>query len=360
MEVVFIARSTLYSVKGGDTFQVLQTARHLAELGIKVDIRLTHEKIDYERYDLLHFFNIIRPADMLYHIRKSGKPFVVSTLLIDYSGYDKQYRRGISGFICRMLSADAIEYLKTMGRYLQGRDKLISKAYLWKGQQRSVREILDRAALVFSGSVMEYHRLVQQYHCSIGCVPVPNGADASLFNFDDSMEKDEDLVICVARIEGIKNQLNLIKALNNTRYKLLIIGDHAPGQSAYYRECRKIAASNVQFIDYTPQEELVKFYQRAKVHILPSWFETCGLSSLEAGAMGCNIVITDKGYTREYYGDHAFYCDPSSPASIYHAVDQAARARLQSDLRKKILTDYTWDRAAACIARAYDQIMEAI
>lgn len=360
MEVVFIARSTLYAVKGGDTFQVLQTARHLGELGIRVDIRLTHEKIDYARYDLLHFFNIIRPADMLYHIRKSGKPFVVSTLLIDYSGYDKQYRKGFTGLICRLLSADAIEYLKTMGRYLQGRDKLISKAYLWKGQQRSVREILDRAALVFSGSVMEYKRLVQQYHCSIGCIPVPNGADATLFNFDDSQEKDEELVICVARIEGIKNQLNLIKALNNTRYKLLIIGDHAPGQSAYYRECRKIAASNIQFIDYTPQEELVQFYQRAKVHILPSWFETCGLSSLEAGAMGCNIVITDKGYTREYYGDHAFYCDPSSPASIYQAVDRAARARLRPGLREKILTDYTWDRAAACIARAYDQIMEAI
>jgi glycosyltransferase involved in cell wall biosynthesis len=360
MEVVFIARSTLFSVKGGDTLQVQQTARHLIALGIRVDIRLTHEKIDYGRYDLLHFFNIIRPADMLYHIRRSGKPFVVSTLLIDYSGYDKQYRRGLPGFICRLLSADAIEYLKTMGRYLQGRDKLMSKAYLWKGQQRSVREILDRAALVFPGSVLEYKRLVQQYHVSIGCIPVPNGADAALFNFDDSQDKDEELVICVARIEGIKNQLNLIKALNNTRYKLLIIGDHAPGQSAYYRACRKAAGPNIQFIDYTPQEQLVQYYQRAKVHILPSWFETCGLSSLEAGAMGCNIVITDKGYTREYYGDHAFYCDPSSPASIYHAVDRAAHARLHPGLREKILTDYTWDRAAACIARAYDQIMEAI
>ena len=64
MRVVFITRATLYSVKGGDTLQVLQTARHLEELGIQVDIRLTNERISYDQYDLLHFFNIIRPADI--------------------------------------------------------------------------------------------------------------------------------------------------------------------------------------------------------------------------------------------------------------------------------------------------------
>jgi glycosyltransferase involved in cell wall biosynthesis len=360
MRVVFITRATLYSVKGGDTLQVLQTARHLEELGIRVDIRLTNEKISYEQYDLLHFFNIIRPADILFHIRQSTTPFVVSTLLVDYSGYDRLYRKGIAGMIFKWLSSDAIEYLKTLARYLLGKDELMSKAYLWKGQQRSVREILGRASLLFSNSVMEYKKLVQQYQCSTGCIPVPNGMDAALFAFDEGLEKDNHLVLCVARIEGIKNQVNLIKALNNTSYQLLIIGSPAPNQSAYYRECRKIAASNVHFIEHIPQRELVQYYQKAKVHILPSWFETCGLSSLEAGAMGCNIVITDKGYTREYYEDHAFYCDPGSPDSIFRAVDHAANTTSRPGLRKKILTNYTWDQAAACIARAYHQILDPL
>ena len=361
MKVVFIARATLHEVKGGDSFQIMETARHLEKLGVAVDVRLTHEKIRYEEYDLLHFFNIIRPADILYHIRRSGKPFVVSTLLIDYSGYDKYYRKGLSGLLCRLFSADTVEYLKTMGRYLSGRDKLVSKNYLWKGQQRSVREILKGASLIFPNSMMEYKRLLQQYNCpGKDIIPIPNGLDTGLFVFNPGLEKDEDLVICVARIEGIKNQMNLIRALNNTRYKLLIIGDHAPGHAAYYQECRRIAAPNVQFIPFTRQHELVKYYQRAKVHILPSWWETCGLSSLEAGAMGCNLVITDKGYTREYYEELAFYCDPASPASIFDAVDHAAHAPLRHMLRKKILTNYTWGRAAASLANAYDQIMHAV
>jgi glycosyltransferase involved in cell wall biosynthesis len=360
MQVAFIARATLYTVRGGDTLQVTETARQLNAMGVQVDVKLTNEPIDYSKYDLLHFFNIIRPADMLCHIRRSHKPFVVSTQLIDYSGYDKLNRKGIAGMICRFLSEDGIEYAKTIGRYLLGRDKLMTRGYLWQGQRRSIREILERASLLFAGSEMESKKLAEQYRFSAGCMSIPNGLDPELFRYEGGEKKDDRLVLCVARVEGIKNQLNLIKALNDTGYRLLIIGDQAPGQSGYYHQCRKIAASNVTFLSHIPQSELVKYYQMAKVHILPSWWETCGLSSLEAGVMGCNIVITDKGYTREYYEDYAFYCDPGSPASIRLAVDRAAGAAIRPGLREKILTNYTWRRSADGIAHAYDQILKVI
>ena len=58
MKVAFITRSTLYAVPGGDTEQILQTARFLKELGVEVDLFLTTEKINYAEYDLLHVFNI--------------------------------------------------------------------------------------------------------------------------------------------------------------------------------------------------------------------------------------------------------------------------------------------------------------
>jgi hypothetical protein len=52
----------------------------------------------------------------------------------------------------------------------------------------------------------------------------------------------------VARIEGIKNQLNLIKALNNTHFKLLLIGNIAPAnQLLIMTNAVNIAAENIQF-----------------------------------------------------------------------------------------------------------------
>ena len=85
MKVAFIARATLYKVPGGDTVQILETAKHLHELGVEVSIFLSHEKINYQEFDLLHFFNLVRPADILYHIKRTNTPYVISPIFVDYS-----------------------------------------------------------------------------------------------------------------------------------------------------------------------------------------------------------------------------------------------------------------------------------
>ena len=356
LKVLMIVRTTIYTVRGGDTVQVLQTAAQLTRHHISVDIKLTSEKIDYQQYDLLHFFNISRPADILYHINKSGKPFLVSTIFIDYSEYDKYHRKGIAGKLFRFLPVDGIEYIKTISRWILGKDKLVSVAYAWKGQRRTIIEILKRATLLLPNSHSEYRRLVKRYPCSTGYRFIPNGIDPQLFSFNKAIEKDPRLVLCVARIEGIKNQLNLIRALNDTNFTLLIIGTAAPNQQSYYQACRKIASGNIQFIEHLSQEELVSYYQKAKVHVLPSWFETTGLSSLEAAAMGCNIVITDKGDTLEYFGTEAVYCDPGSVENIYIAVEKASTLPLNTSLQEKILTHYTWQQATNQTMEAYKRI----
>ena len=95
MKIVFIVRSTLFTARGGDTIQVEETAANLRNLGVAVDIKKASEKINYNDYDLLHFFNIIRPADILLHINRSGKPFVVSTILVNYALYDNMQKHCI-------------------------------------------------------------------------------------------------------------------------------------------------------------------------------------------------------------------------------------------------------------------------
>jgi len=353
MKVALITRSTLYTVRGGDTVQTLQTARHLVDMGITAEVRLANEHINYDEYDLLHFFNLIRPADILYHSRKAHKPYVISTIFCDYTEYDKYQRKGVAGRLLSFFSADGIEYIKTMARCIVGGDKLSSLAYAWKGQRNSIKEILKRAAMILPNSESEYRRLLEQYPCKIKYMVVPNGTDQQMFSNISRPQKDDNLVICAARIEGIKNQLNLIHALNNTRFKLVIIGDHAPNQAGYYEVCRRIAADNITFIDQLPQAQLVDYYSRAKVHILPSWFETTGLSSIEAALMGCNIVISDRGDVREYFADDAFYCDPASPQSILAAVEAAAAAPLNERLQERILQKYTWQQAAIQTFKAY-------
>jgi glycosyltransferase involved in cell wall biosynthesis len=358
LKILFISRATLYKDKGGDTVQIVNTARYLEKLGAEVTVRLCNETIDYSKFDLIHFFNIIRPADILLHMDRSGKPFVVSTIYVDYSEYERNERKGLAGKVFSIFSRDSIEYLKVIARFIVNAEKIISPGYLLLGQKRAIKKIIARSGMLLPNSYSEYQRLSSNYGINKAFRVIPNAIDPSLFNENSGTQvRRDNLIICVGRIEGRKNQLNLIKALNNTKFQLVIIGSSSPNQMKYYNNCKEIAATNVSFIENILQEKLIEYYRSAKVHALPSWFETTGLSSLEAAAMGCNIVITDKGDTREYFENYAYYCDPASPQSIFDATCKAAGDSIGSELQKKIFNQYTWSQAARLTLGAYEEII---
>lgn len=358
MKVLFISRATLYKDRGGDTVQIINTAKYLEQLGVQVTICLSNEAIDYKSYDILHFFNIIRPADILVHIKRSGKPFVVSTIYVDYSEYEKNERKGLAGTLFKMFSPNSIEYFKVIARVFVNGEKITSMGYLFFGQRGSIKKIVTQSGMLLPNSNNEYKRLSKDYNIAKEYRVIPNAIDPLLFNGKSENEsRKENLVICVGRIEGRKNQFNLIKALNGTKFQLVIIGSPSANQVSYYVKCKEIAASNVSFIENIEQEKLIGYYKDAKVHVLPSWFETTGLSSLEAGAMGCNLVITDKGDTREYFEDFAFYCDPSSVESIFNSVTKAAAANNDKSLQQKIFSQYTWSNTAKLTLQAYNEIL---
>jgi len=351
-----LSRATLFSVPGGDTVQIQGTAASLIDFGVQVDIKLTTDTIDYSRYDIIHFFNVIRPADILPHIKASGKPYVISSIFVDYTEYEQKMRGGINGFLARMLGRNASEYWKAMARVFLNCERINSWEYVVKGHKASVQKILKGAKLILPNSVSEYNRLVDIYGVANQAAVIPNAVDEKVFTPTILPQKPKQ-VLCAARIEGRKNQLNLIKALNGTDVELVIIGDAAPNHIEYYNACKQAAGSNVKFISSLKQSELLQYYATSKVHVLPSWFETTGLSSLEAAVMGCNIVITDKGDTREYFGDNAFYCQPDDINSIRQSVLTALASPNNKVLQSRILDNYTWHMAASKTLEAYKKAL---
>jgi len=356
MKIALISRATLFTAKGGDTVQITETKAHLEKLGIDAEIILNGSVINYEQYDILHFFNLIRPADILRHIKKSGKPFLITPIWIDYSAYDQTQRKGLLS-LAKYLSRDKIEYLKTIVRWVRGKDKWPGITYLFKGQYNSMAEIVKKARALLTNSDEEYETLRLVFPTIAPKVVVPLGVNDNIFCPTAEAGREQNMIICVARIEGIKNQLNLIKALNNTHFTLYLIGAAAPNQQAYYQECKRIAGSNIKFIDHLPQQELISFYQQAGAHILPSWYESCGLSSLEAAAMGCSVVITRNGFASSYFGEEAFYCDPASPKSILETIKKAATQKNQESMQNKIQEYYTWKLAAQKIITVYKKVL---
>ena len=144
MKVLFIARSTLYTNRGGDTIQVTNTCKFLKRFGVDAEIKLSNEKIDYAPYDLVHYFNVTRPADILMHVRKSQKPYVVSTIFVEYTEFERKVRKGITGRLFKYLSPDFIEYVKVLARSVVNREKIMSRDYLLSGHKQSVKNVISQ------------------------------------------------------------------------------------------------------------------------------------------------------------------------------------------------------------------------
>lgn len=336
--------------------QVTKTAEALRKYGVEVDIRLTTDDINYEQYNLLHFFNIIRPADILGHIKRSKKPYVVSPIFVDYSEFDAKVREGIVKYLYKFLSSHTVEYLKTIARLIKSKEQINSISYLIKGQKRSIEYILKYAKCLLPNSHSEYSRLKSSFPVEKPYVVVPNAIDPQKFILipeENRSDLGRNRILCVARFEGLKNQLQLIKALNGWNIQVELVGKPSPNQQEYYAICRRLAQSNIHFINHLPQDKLPELYRRAKVHVLASWFETTGLSSLEAAAMGCNIVITNKGDQQEYFKDFAFYCDPGSAESVAEQVKLAYDSPVNPELRRHVLQHYTWEKAAEKTLEGY-------
>lgn len=363
MKVLFQSRTTLFSVPGGDTVQVLKTKEYLEKMGVKVDIS-TELEPDLSGYDLVHLFNLIRPQDVLIQIRnakKQGRKIALSTIYGLYTEYDRSARRGITKIISNRLSTSTLEYLKTIVRAFKNNE--VHKGtlqYLACGHTRAQLEIVSLVDVFLPNSISEKKRVIDDFQCAQQkpFIVVPNAVDIALFNPDEvvisnEINKYDGCVLCVARIEGRKSQLNLVRAMKGLPYQLVLIGKPAPNHLGYYEQIKKEAGINVHILGQVAHDLLPQFYKAAKVHALISWMETPGLSSIEAGVMESNLVVTDKGDPRDYFGNYAFYCEPDNVDSIRKALINAYEAPLNPALKIHILNNFTWERTAEKTLEGY-------
>jgi glycosyltransferase involved in cell wall biosynthesis len=285
---------------------------------------------------------------------------------MSYAEYDRQARTGLAGFIAQHLSWSQMEYLKIMARAVKNGEMNKGTRYiLMKGYRPLLESILEMADVLLPNSESEMKRLVKDFTraASKRNVVVPNATDPGLFEPNlitatPGSTPYKDYVLCVSRIEGRKCQLELVRAMKDLPWPLVLIGKPAPNHVSYFEQIRKEAGPNTHIIGEVDHTLLPRYYKEAKVHALVSWMETTGLSSLEAGAMGCNLVITDKGDTRDYFGDHAFYCDPQSVTSIKQAIIDAYETPADPALQRHILKNYTWERTAEKTIEGYNIALE--
>lgn len=130
-------------------------------------------------------------------------------------------------------------------------------------------------------------------------------------------------IICVSTIDPRKNHLSLIRAWERIRYqyddklKLLLVGSFGIKADAVIRAMKPhLLTGSIIHLEKVPVFELGTLYTHAKAFILPSFYEGCGNTALEAMQAGTPVIVSDIPTTRWTLGEAALYCDPYDVSSI--------------------------------------------
>jgi glycosyltransferase involved in cell wall biosynthesis len=331
------------TISGGHTIQATNTAAALRELGLDVTVS-SAARGPVGSYDVVHSFGDV-PRQLLREARVAGAAVVVTPIWWEYNP---------AGTLIANISARSVRAARLA--FSVARRGLAETANRHRLRHREAALRFELADLLLPNSRGEAERLRTEFRLTVPARVIPNGFDSDLFTPGPRKRTRRIGVLCVGRLEPHKNQLGLIKQFRHSKVPLTIVGDEHPHHRGYAAKCRAAAGGNVNFVSAMPQVELVEFYRRAAVHVLPSWFETTGLVSLEAAATGCAVVTTERGYAREYFGALVSYCDPQQRGSIRSAVAEALSRQPSPELRAHVLSHYTWRHTAIETAAAYSSI----
>lgn len=372
MKVLMQSRNNFFTLRGGDTIQLEKTKAELEKLGVEVDFSLDFNP-DLSNYDLVHLSNVTRIQETYLQVKnakKQGKKIVLSTIFWPMDEFEKQGQIGIRKIVNSFFGIDNQERIKAFARFIKDKDsRNIATKNLWRvGYTKMQNYVVNNVDYFLPNSEMEMDEFCKLFNIKKKRYKViPNAIDSNVATLQmeskipTEFEKYTNAIICVGRIEPRKNQLALVKALDQSGYKLVLVGAVSDNQKGYFEQIKEIMDRNKEFY-YIPRidnSKLYQLYKVCKVSTLPSWLDTPGLVSLEAAAMGCNLAISSKGSTTEYFGEYAEYCLPDDIEGIRKAIDKAYSKSINDDLKNKIFGNYTWEIAGKKTLEAYEEVLQS-
>jgi glycosyltransferase involved in cell wall biosynthesis len=143
---------------------------------------------------------------------------------------------------------------------------------------------------------------------------VPNGVDERFF-LKETDRKNGDLV-CTATITPRKRAVELAEAAIEAGIPVRFIGRPYTEDDAYYQRFLTLSRKHLNVVQYAgaieDRNELAAIYKGAKGFVLLSSMETLSLSSLEAAAAGCPLLLSDLPWAHAAFGALARYCSPTA------------------------------------------------
>jgi glycosyltransferase involved in cell wall biosynthesis len=227
----------------------------------------------------------------------------------------------------------------------------------------------------FTGVMLSQNRADIEQAVRHGIVPrerllyIGNGIDVDRFPTAPVRggEARTPILICVARVEPVKNHGMLIDAVRQLRDKgvdftLWLVGGGS-GRAALEARCAELGlAAHVRFLGY--RDDIPQLLAQADIGVLTSLKEGIPRAALEAMVVGLPVVATRVNGTREVvrHGDSGFLVEVGDVAGLVAALERllanpVLRAHMGERGRRVVLSEYDEADIVNNLERIYREVL---
>ncbi len=354
----FFSRYDEHGFPGGDTVQATAIASFLSQQGYTIH-RINFPWSEVGSVDLAVVFNLTRPFEAYLQAQAAvsvGVPYIVFSVYWDLDSLPVRgtFIDAIKSLLPRRVK-DFVRLQRLRARYPLSFAVLPEtivgavKKSQWGHWDAMVQHVLDHALLVIPNSTAELAHLKERFSLTkTSSSVIYNGLNIAHIQhatLPDHVRAQlpERYLCCVGAVGPRKNQLTLVKAAREIGVHLVIVGGAAPGAERYERAVRKAAGPTVHFLGRQSRDVALGVMAESTGHIQPSYIETPGLASLEAAALGRPVGVSNVAPVREYFGDYALYCEPTSQTSVAETLLHLSQSQPQQQLAAYVHEKFSWE-----------------
>ncbi|MGD1155340.1 MAG: glycosyltransferase family 1 protein [Terriglobia bacterium] len=220
--------------------------------------------------------------------------------------------------------------------------------------------LVERFHLPHSKILVTYHGVTEGFH-------PPTQDSAAVLR--ERLGLEQPYILCVTRLAGYGNLLNLAKAyaslVKQGKVAMPLVVPGGVWDSRYMGRVRKLlahegCAGQVRFLGYVPHQHMPLLFGNAECFVFPSLLEACGNVLIEALACGTPILCCQRRPMTDICGDAAVFFDGEDPGDIADKISQVLSDRSLRDVlsRRGVAraAQFSWRQVAEKVHKVFEQL----
>jgi hypothetical protein len=158
-----------------------------------------------------------------------------------------------------------------------------------------------------------------------------------------SNKGDAYTVLSSLKNKGVEVVLYLAKLYPDKRF-IIVRSPAEPTHGLPDLEERAAQLPNVELHPRVPPEEVYKYLEQTRILLVPSMYETYGMSAIEAAGYGIPCVHVDNAHVREGIGDAAVLVSPLSVDETYNGIKTIEENYEEFSKKARERAEWLYDR----------------